>query len=367
MKFVHFADLHLDSAFASIAGTPLAARKRRQALRDTLLKIVDLALEVRADAVLCGGDLYEHDRFTPDTAAFLKSTFERLHPIRVFIAPGNHDWYGPRSLYRQVEWSENVHVFGAARLHPVALDDGVTLWGAAHCAPANTPGFLDAFDVDGSGLHLALFHGSERGWFSAQGGGKMLHAPFDSDQISSSGLRHAFLGHYHRPRDGQALTYPGNPDPLTFGEDGERGAIIATVNGSGVVERLRRDVSVTEVHDLSIDITGSASRQDVRDRVHDALSGRSGFARLTLSGELSADIDLRARDLSNVDSALDGVHVAVGDVNIAYDVESIRAEQTVRGEFVREVLNQDIREDEKRRILVTGLRALDGRDDLEVA
>ena len=97
------------------------------------------------------------------------------------------------------------------------------------------------------------------------------------------------------------------------------------------------------------------------------MAGRSGFARLTLSGELSADIDLRPRDLSGVDTALDGVHVAVGDVNVAYDVESIRAEQTVRGEFVREVLQQDIPEDDKRRILVTGLRALDGRDDLEVS
>lgn len=367
MKLVHFADLHLDSAFASIAGTPSAAGKRRQALRDTLLKIVDVALEVGADAVLCAGDLYEHDRFTPDTAAFLKSTFERLRPIPVFIAPGNHDWYGPRSLYRQVEWSDNVHIFDAGRLQRKALDDGLTLWGAAHGGPANTPGFLDAFDVDGGGLHLALFHGSERGWFSAQGGGKMLHAPFDADQIPASGLCHAFLGHYHRPRDGETLTYPGNPDPLTFGEDGERGVVVATVDGSGVVERRRRDVCVTEVHDLSVDITGSASRQDVRDRVNDALSGRSGFARLTLSGELSADIDLRPRDLSGVDAALDGVHVAVGDVNIAYDVESIRAEQTVRGEFVREVLQQDIPEDDKRRILVTGLRALDGRDDLEVS
>ena len=366
MKLVHFSDLHLDSAFVWTASVHGAAGKRRQALRDTLTNIVDLAIEAEADAVLCGGDLYEHERFTPDTAAFLRSTFERLHPIRVFIAPGNHDWYGPQSLYRQVAWSENVHVFDANRLQPVELSDGLTLWGAAHCAPANTPGFLEKFKVGRGGIHIALFHGSERGWFSQQEGQKKLHAPFDSDQIEASGLHHTFLGHYHRPRDDRLFTYPGNPDPLTFGEDGERGAVIATIHQDGTVSRDRRVVSVTQVHDLHVDITGSESRQDVRDRMHDALENLRGFARVTLSGEPSADIDIRPRELSSVGWGLDSVLVEVGNINSAYDLELLREEQTVRGEFVREVSSQDIPEDEKRRILVTGLRALDGRDDLEV-
>ena len=366
MKVVHFSDLHLDSPFSWTTHRPNVAKKRRQALRDVLTKIAEVAEEVKASAVLCGGDLYEHERFTPDTAAFLKSTFERLHPIRVFLAPGNHDWHGPQSLYRQTEWSSNVHVFDVNEFQPVELSDGLTLWGAAHSAPANTPSFLENFKIDRSGIHIALFHGSERGWFSHQGGGKVPHAPFDSPQIERSGLHHAFLGHYHRPRDDQLFTYPGNPDPLTFGEDGKRGVVIATIREDGSVERERRIVSVTQVHDVSIDVTGSLSQQDVRDRVESALRGLKGFARVTLSGELSIDVGLSPYDISTVSSELDSVLVEVGILNSAYDLELIREEQTVRGAFVREVSNQDIPEDEKWRILVTGLRALDGRDDLEV-
>ena len=366
MKLVLFSDLHLDSAFVWIASTPGTARKRRQALRETLNNIVALAEEVNADAILCGGDLYEHERFTPDTAAFLKSAFERLHPIPVFLAPGNHDWYGPQSLYRRVDWSPNVRVFDTGRLQPVELEDGLTLWGAAHLAPANTPGFLEDFVVDRGGVHLALFHGSERRWFSEEGGDKTLHAPFSTEQIEHSGLHHAFLGHYHRPRDDQRFTYPGNPDPLVFGEDGDRGAVVASIQGDGTVRRKRVRVGITQVHDLSVDVTGSASQQDVRDRVQEVMKGLSGFARMTLSGELSADIDFRPRDLSTIDCDLDSVLVAVGTVHIAYDFESIRDEQTVRGEFVRKVSEQDLPEEEKRRILETGQRDLDGRDDLEV-
>ena len=91
MKVVLFSDLHLDSAFAWMYRTPSPARKRRQALRDTLLKIIKLTAEVKAEALLCGGDLYEHDRFASDTGAFLRNAFAMLDRTRVFVAPGNHD------------------------------------------------------------------------------------------------------------------------------------------------------------------------------------------------------------------------------------------------------------------------------------
>jgi len=51
---------------------------------------------------------------------------------------------------------------------------------------------------------------------------------------------------------------------------------------------------------------------------------------------------------------------------VAYNFEAIKDEATVRGEFVRQVTSSDLPEDEKQRVLVTGLRALDGREDLEV-
>lgn len=366
MKVVLFSDLHLDSAFAWMSGAPGAAKRRRQALRETLLKIIEAAVAVKADALLCGGDLYEHDRFTPDTAAFLKSAFERLNPVPVFIAPGNHDWYGPQSLYRRVEWSPNVRIFDDSRLQPVELEDGLTLWGAAHLAPANTPGFLDGFKVDRGGVHLALFHGSERGWFTEQGEGKAQHAPFDAEQVAAAGIHHAFLGHYHRPRDYDRLTYPGNPDPLSFGEDGLRGAVVASIREDGIIQRERVRVAVTEVHDITVDVTGCGSQQDVRSRVQEAVEVLRGVARVTLLGELDPAIDLRPLDILSLPTKLESWTVEKGNLYVGYDLEAIENEATVRGEFVRQVTAAGMPEEEKRKVLVTGLRALDGRDDLEV-
>lgn len=366
MKLVHFADLHLDSPFAWAGAAGEVARRRREALRETLRRIVALTREVGADALLCGGDLYEHDRVTPDTAEFLRTTFGELDPVRVFLAPGNHDWYGPQSLYALTEWSPNVHVFRKASLKPVEIVGGLTLWGGAHLAPANTDNFLEGFHAEGPGVHLALFHGAERSWFSEQGGGKQPHAPFDAAQIEQAGLHHAFLGHYHRPRDAARHTYPGNPDPLEFGEDGERGAVIATVEADGRVVRERRGVAVTTVHDLDLDVTNCTTRQQVRDRLEQRVAGLSGLARLTVQGDLEPNVDLLEGDLRAVMDAFDAVQIVNGDIRPADDVEAIRQEQTVRGQFVRDVLEKGLPADEERRVLATGLRALAGRRDLEV-
>jgi DNA repair protein SbcD/Mre11 len=365
MKLLLFADLHLDTPF-QWAG-PMLARARRNALRTTLRRICELADSLAVDALLSGGDLYEHERFSPDTVAFLTNTFADFgRPV--YLAPGNHDWYGPASLYRQAHWSPNVHVFTEDQLVAVELTDQVTLWGAAHRAPANTDGFLErGFKVGRGGVNLALFHGSELGGIAFQETGKAPHAPFRSEQVEACGLDHALVGHFHSPRDGAWHTYPGNPDPLTFGETGQRGAVLFTVAGDGSLHRERHSVSTSTVTSVEVDITGVSSSSAIRDRVAEAVASLTGIVRVTISGDVDPEVSVSLVDLADAGPHLDALVPRVGSVAVAYDFDALAAEQTVRGQFVRDVCASDLDGDARRRVLVTGLRALEGRaDELEV-
>ena len=367
MRLLLFSDLHLDTHF-SWAG-PDAARLRRRNLRSTLTKIVRLAGELEVDALCCGGDLYEHERFSPDTGEFLRASFEEIAPLPVFLAPGNHDWYGPASLYHQISWSPNVRIFTENRFSPVELADGFTLWGAAHRAPANTPDLLKDFAVDRAEVNVALFHGSENSGFAWQEEGKVAHAPFSADEISRSGFSHALLGHFHRPVDGPMHTYPGNADPLEFGEDGERGAVLLTMRDDGSVERQHHNVASSTVDDVTLDISGTTHTGQAQDRVRAALAAQSGFVRLTLTGEIAAGVDLDPTEFAAAVVAphLDALSTRVSKVRAAYDLEALAQEVTVRGQFVRDVqAASDLNEDERRRVLTTGLRALAAHDDLAV-
>jgi exonuclease SbcD len=353
MRLLLFADTHLDAAF-TWAG-PALGDVLRARLRATVDRIAALAGQVRADALLCGGDLFDQARVTGGTLTHLRTTFADLG-LPVHIAPGEHDWIGPESPYRHVDWSPNVHVFGEARLTPVTLTDGLTLWGAAHRSPASTEGFLDGFTTDRDGVNLALFHGCETG----TGSGAVPYAPFRVAQLEAAGLDHALLGHVHVPVDHPRFTYPGNPCPLTPGETGPRAAVLVTVEDDGTVHRTRYDVAGGRVHEVRVDVTGAAGTAEVRERIAAAVAQCQGVVRATVHGALAPAVDLTGLD--GVGSHLDGLVLREGALEVAADLEALAAERTVRGQFVRDVrADPALDEDTRRRVLRAGLRALDGR------
>jgi DNA repair exonuclease SbcCD nuclease subunit len=300
---------------------------------------------------------------SPKTAALLRYAFSQLDPIPVYLAPGNEDWYGPSSLYQQ-EWSPNVHIFTAAQLSPVKLGEGITLWGAAHCAASGAPNFLRGFRADTKGVHIGLFHGSEMSGFGDQPGSKFPHAPFEMKDVENSGLHHLFLGHYHQPVEGILYTYPGSPHPLSSSERGCRGAVVAEVSARGTVHREWKAVANFPFHDFDLDVTGCMTRHQVRERLSGAVANLQGLARVTLSGELHSNLEFSLKELAEAGYSID-LSLRKGKLLPALDLSTLAKEPTVRGQFVRDVLEEKMEPDKRNRILVMGLRALEGKQDLE--
>lgn len=365
MKVGHLADLHLDTTFrwAGIEG----GRRWRRAIRQTLVAAVDLAIEQEVDAFFLAGDIYEHDLAAPDTGTFLVEQLGRLDPTPVLVAPGNHDYLCTSSIWVQGNWSPNVRIFGHSTWTCIELVDGLNIWGIAHGAPAGTGPMLERLTVATGGINIGLFHGALRSGVPEGATSADLHLPFDLEDIDRVGLDHVFSGHYHTPKKERRLTYPGNAHPLGFGEGPGRGLVIAAIAESGEVDAVTHDVSPTRFHDLTVDLTGATTSDEVRQRCQAALVSLRGGARLTLTGDLSANVDLDAAGLRDLTSQLDAVVVRTDQLEPGYDLAELQHEPTVRGQFVREVLGDSTIDDANRTaVLVTGLRALDGRSDLEV-
>ncbi len=128
----------------------------------------------------------------------------------------------------------------------------------------------------------------------------------------------------------------------------------------------RHRVAVTEVNDIDVDLTGVSHAGQVQDRVDDRLSGMTGIVRVRLGGEVGTDVDVRPDDLMRPQH-IEAWLVAAKDVRYGYDLDELADEPTVRGQFVRDVqAAADLTDEDRRRVLMTGLRAFDRRDDLEV-
>jgi exonuclease SbcD len=366
MRLLLFSDLHLERPFRW--ADPEVGRARRSNLRTALGRIVELADSLRVDALCCGGDLYEHDGFAPDTTPFLVETFAKIAPVPVLLAPGNHDACVPTSIYRQARWSPNVTVFDEPVLRPVELTPGCTVWGAGHVHFAGTDDFLRGFRVDRGGCNMALFHGSEQGAFAFQGTEKEPHAPFRAEEIRLAGFDFALLGHFHRPQVTESFVYPGNPDPLEFGEDGRRGPVLVELGDGGRVRTETIPVAVSAVATVGVDLSGVTHLDEAQERARVALVGCAGTVRLTLSGEVPAEVDVTAGAFGRqvIAPHLEALVVRLAGLHPAFDFDALAAQPTVEGQFVRDVRASDLDEDEQRRVLVTGLRALAGRRDLAV-
>jgi hypothetical protein len=143
--------------------------------------------------------------------------------------------------------------------------------------------------------------------------------------------------------------------------------VIATINADGAVLRERRRVAVSEVHEVTVTIDGAQHATDLQAAVTAAIASLRGCVRVTIEGELAPGASLEISELQRLGEHLDGLVVRAGSVRVGHDVEAIAAESTVRGQFVRDAIDQIADEEERRRVVLTGLRALEGRSDLEVA
>ena len=124
MRFIHAADLHIDSPLRGLnrfEGAPVA--RLRSATRQALTRLVDLALDEEVDFVLIAGDLYDRDWQDFHTGLFVREQMVRLGRagVKVFIVQGNHDAQGVIS--RQLPWPDNVKVFSSRSAETVKLDD----------------------------------------------------------------------------------------------------------------------------------------------------------------------------------------------------------------------------------------------------
>lgn len=348
-SILHFSDLHLDANFASSYLPAKVARRCRERLRQTLRRILELARTRQAGAVTIAGDLFERERLSHDTASFLYEEFEKLSPIPVFIAPGNHDAADAVSLYQRGRWPDNVTIAIKPALTEWRLSKDFSLWSAAHLSPSDRHNFLESFRVpEPSGPNkpfpILLLHASVMASRTAE---VRAHTPLTLEDIRASGFPLALLGHYHTSRilrsDKLLAVYPGSPEPLGFQNDGGHDvAWIQLTPGEPIrppnVELL--SLATLKFETVTIQVDDCRHRDHLIDKILQVAHERKlvdGIVRLQLSGQVVETLDL---DLEAITGRLEKnfTYLRLEDLTRpAWDLDKLTEEPTARGEFVRDM------------------------------
>jgi DNA repair exonuclease SbcCD nuclease subunit len=242
VKFLHAADLHLDSSLRgleSYEGAPVEAI--RGATRRAFENLVRLATEEKVDFVLLAGDLYDGDWNDFNTGLYFSKQMNRLRDagIRVFGIAGNHD--AQSTMTRCLPLPDNVLMFPTESPGSHALDDlGVVIHGQGFPHQKVEENLARGYPGPVKDMfNIGLLHTCADG---AEGHGR--YAPCSPTELKSKEYDYWALGHVHTRQtlsERPYIAFPGNPQGRHVRETGEKGCLLVTVaDGRKAVAKFRR-------------------------------------------------------------------------------------------------------------------------------
>ncbi|MUT66265.1 exonuclease SbcCD subunit D [Paenibacillus sp. NEAU-GSW1] len=296
-RFLHAADLHLDSPFRGMSKAPEQLREQLMASAFGALRaLTDTAIRERVDFVVIAGDLYDGADRSLRAQLLLAKEWERLHEhgIAVFVIHGNHDpLNGSRA---DLLLPSNVTVFGADRMEcrPAYCRSGelaAFVYGVSYGTRHVTENLAAGYSIQETGpFHIAMLHGNVNGDSSHD-----PYAPCTLDElVGGKGFDYWALGHIHTKQvlhQYPHVVYPGNIQGRNPREQGERGCYVVDVSASRAVQLTFVALDNIRWLETEVPIDGIRTVQELLYQLEDAAlrlslagEGRSVMARLQITG-----------------------------------------------------------------------------------
>ena len=296
-RFIHCADLHLDSQFKGLAvKDDHWAKEMRESTFSALDRMVELAKSKEVDLVVLAGDVFDSDERSVRAQFRFRDAMSRLGEdgIRCFIACGNHD---PLDEWKDsVRLPENVHRFSAEGEVVTLTKNGRSF---AHVAGISypvrdvredlSPHLTSNDDV----FSIAVLHcnlGSDDHY---------PYSPTTKEALLQRGFDYWALGHVHgrgilneRPH----IVYPGNSQGRHVNERGVKGCYLVTVKGAAVSSMDFLPLSPFVWGRAEVDISGHATMDSLVDSTD--LSQVGNILELEFVGRGPLDTELRDHEKS---------------------------------------------------------------------
>ena len=226
-RFIHAADLHLDSPLLGLASKSADYAARVEAAsRVAFDNLIALAIDEQCRFLLLAGDIFYGDLRNFQTGLYFLDGMRRLNEagIDVFMIMGNHD--AANRFADKLVLSANVHVFSKTQAELKTLDDvGVVLHGRSFPRWDMDEDMARDYPTAVQGMfNIGLLHpacaGSE--------GSHARYAPCTLEQLANHGYEYWALGHVHSHAvlsESPFIVYPGNLQGRHAREDGPKGAV----------------------------------------------------------------------------------------------------------------------------------------------
>lgn len=293
-RFIHAADIHLDSPLRGLSGhTGAAAGRIRSATRAALEGLIGEAIEQQVDFVVIAGDLYDGDWKDFHTGLFFAQQMGRLAQARIaaFVLHGNHD--AESQITRRLQLPPNVQVFPHRKPETFRLEaQRVALHGQSFPEQAVSANLVPLYPEPLTGyFNIGVLHTGLGGL-----GGHLNYAPCSLDDLLAKGYQYWALGHVHQ---GQLLhehphvVFPGNLQGRHIRETGAKGARVVTVEDGQIIDLSTVHTDVVRWAMLSVSAEECRTVEQVLQSIRETLAravaseadGRLLACRIEITGQ----------------------------------------------------------------------------------
>lgn len=371
-KFVHTADIHLDSPLKSLAfRDPQIADLVGGATHRVFERIVAFCVEAKVDALIIAGDLFDGDVRSMKTVLFLDTQLRLLEEagIRVYMIRGNHDSESSR-ITQQLTLPSNVHVFPAKGGVKELGDCGVAIHGVSYSEPHAPGSLLGYYGQPVPGLiNIGIMHTSLAGAASCD-----VYAPCSENDLRVYGFDYWALGHIHQRRvysQDPWIVMSGIPQGRDVQESGPKSVSVVEVSNVGIrVEE--RFVAIAEFRSVKVNLTRIDEWQGALDQLGKELKNERDCAkaeylicRIILMGRsslfwrLRRDRDLFEEHVKSIAQQLnkvmvDGIDNQLESAHQAADVDPVDELEML----MRKVVNDSVFRNEAAQFLDEAVRKL---------
>ena len=359
IRFIHAADIHLDSPLNGLAKRHnLPTNKILSATREALVNLVTLAINENVDFVLLAGDVYDGDPEDLNTNFHFSQQMGRLNQknIKVVMISGNHD--AKSKISRPLYPPKNLTILSAHQPESCEITkDGeviAMIHGQGFLNQSEPRNLATAYPAPVAGkLNIGILHTSLDGRE-----GHANYAPTTTNELINKGYSYWALGHVHTREvvhQNPYIVFPGNIQGRHIKETGAKGCYIVTFNDKREANLEFKPLDVFRWETITINLDGIEEEADFDKKVEESVESRKlpfneipHGIRIILEGKTNLHpwlISSQNRISENIQGIFDGIsagHLFLEQLLVSTSGEITAAPNEALGEDALSILKQSI-------------------------
>ena len=343
MKFVHIADIHLDSPFKTISDRADLGTKRRLEQREALKKVINYIKENNIEYLFICGDLYEQEYIRESTIKYINDLFKEIPKTKIYIVPGNHDPYIKNSYYAIYNWNDNVKIFNQ-NVEKIENED-VDIYGFGFNNFEMNGNQLENINIENKNkINILITHGDLT---------ESIYNPMNINILKNKGFDYVALGHVHKRDDSTNIVYPGSLISLGFDELGQHGMIVGEINNNNLIKKFI-PVDDREFIEKEINVDNIFSEEELIEKINN-IEENNNLYKIILTGNRNFPININIKLLKN--------NIIKIKNNTKIKIEIKENNYSLKGIFIKKLNekkeNKEINEETYEKILELGMQVLE--------